>query len=92
MIYVNQPLQIEITCTVDGSPMSTATGAVIAYRRPDKVEGNWSASIDGSKVVFKATSQLDKAGPWKLQPIVTFASGDTIPGQTVDLEIKPRFS
>jgi len=92
MIYVNQPLQIEIDCTLDGLAMTGAQSATIAYRSPSKKEGSWPATVSNSKVLYKANSELNEVGPWKLQPIVTFNGGDSIPGNTVSLDIKPRFA
>lgn len=90
MIYENQPLYIEITCTVNGSAMTDAASAVINYFKPDKTTGQWAATLNGSKVEYKAT--IDLPGPWKIQPVVTFSSGDAIPGETISFTVNRRFS
>jgi hypothetical protein len=94
-LYSGQPIDIEITCTVqEPGSMSTATGAKIAYRKPTGVAGEWNAAVNTTTgvVSYSATvSDIDSAGEWRLQPVVTFAGGRTIPGATVVMGITRRF-
>lgn len=92
-LYVSQQINIEITCLVDGSPIGDALAATIQYRKPTFVTGTWDATISGSIVRYTASpTDIDVEGTWKLQPIVTTASGVVLPGTTVNMRILPRYA
>lgn len=96
-LYITQPIDIELECMLDGLAMSTATSAVITYRKPDKTESSWKATVDNvaGTVSYSAIAEdIDQAGTWLLQPVVTFPGSPVkvIPGTTVEMEIQRRFT
>lgn len=94
-IYINQPLNIVITCSLEGTQMTTAVSAVITYKKPDKSEGSWTATIDNiaGTVEYQASStDINAAGDWILQPVVTFPAGKIIPSTTVKMTVSKRFT
>jgi hypothetical protein len=93
MIFINQPVEVEIQCIVDGVPMSGVTDAVIEYKKPDSTIGEWPATVTGDKVSYKTSpTEIDDAGMWRMQPIVTLSSGDQVPGTTVSMPVRRRFA
>ena len=92
-LYIEQPIDIEITCTVSVGSMETATTASIAYLKPNGDRGLLPGALSTAGVVSYSAlpSEIDNAGTWRLQPIVTFASGKILPGETVEMPILERF-
>jgi len=93
-LYINQPISIEIDCTLDGTAMSTATSAIINYQKPDKTTGSWTAAVNNTTgvVSYSATAlDIDQTGTWVLQPVVTFPTATALPGTSIDMEITARF-
>lgn len=93
--YVDQPIDIELTCTVDGVPMSTGVSAVISVLKPDRTEVEWTGVVDNvnGRVDYDApATDIDMAGTWKMQPEVDFGGGIIIPGETVEMVINRRFT
>jgi hypothetical protein len=96
-LYITQPIDITLDCTLDGVAMSTATSAVINYRKPDKSEASWTGTVDNAAgtVSYSAiAADIDQAGTWLLQPVVTFPGSPVkaLPGTTVEMEIQRRFT
>jgi hypothetical protein len=92
-LYVGQPIKIELSCIIDGVPLEDTVTAAIAYRKPSRSLGEWPATVSGAIVEYDATAEeIDEAGIWALQPLVTFIDGSTLPGTTVNMRIERRFS
>jgi hypothetical protein len=94
-LYIGQPIDIVIDCTLDGAKISTATSAVITYRKPDKTESSWTGTVDnvsGTVAYSAVAADIDQAGIWLLQPVVTFPGPKVIPGTTVEMPIQRRFT
>lgn len=54
--------------------LSTAAAPKILYENPDKVKGEWVATIDGTKLVKEFTdTDVLIPGNWKLQSYVEIA-------------------
>jgi hypothetical protein len=93
-LYVGQPIKVSIACTIDGAAMSTALSAVIDYLKPDGTEGSWPAVIDngaGTVSCNVTAEEIDQAGPWILQPVVSLPGNMTLPGTSVQMTIRARF-
>jgi hypothetical protein len=96
--FVNQSIDIEISITIDGAPMTTgAPGCTIEALKPDKSAVTWLADVDnvGSKLTYHATPEdIDQAGPWFLQPIVILAGSPSqvVPGNIVAMTVSKRFT
>lgn len=94
-IYVNQPVDIKLTCSLDGVIMSTAISATIAWKKPDRTEGSWVANIDNVTGIVSyeaAALDINLAGTWILQPIVTFPASRVIPGTITQMVVSKRFT
>lgn len=94
-LYTGQRVKIELTCTIDGAPMSTASSGKIAYRRPDGTTGEWEAVVNngtGKLTVTVEPADLSQAGQWILQPLVTIPVMGELPGTPTPMPIKSRFS
>lgn len=94
-LYVGQSIGITLECTLDGVPISDASSAVINYRKPDKTEGSWTATVDnvaGTISYNASAADINQDGTWLLQPVVTFPLITAIPGTTVEMEICRRFT
>lgn len=94
-LYTGQPITINLTCTVEEpSSMSAAVSAVITYRKPNNQTGQWTASVNNVTGVVSYSAQPSDIyihGRWRLQPVVTFAGGIVLPGDTVVMPITKRF-
>jgi len=90
-IYVDQPVKVELEISVDGQPMSGALSAVIAVRKPDQSEEEWTADISGATISYDITDELDQSGNWLLQPSVEIGAV-TLPGTTVQMPVHRRFT
>lgn len=52
-----------------------------------------SADHVAGTVSYSASAvEIDQAGTWLLQPVVTFPLSTVIPGTTVEMEISKRFT
>jgi hypothetical protein len=94
-LYTTQPITVTLTCTVDGGDLSSATSAVIAYQAPNGTTGEWAGTLDtgAGTVAYEVTaSDVALHGKWKLQPVITFADGKVVPGETVTMPIYERFA
>lgn len=92
-LYVGQPIDIELTCIVDGGPLEDTVTAVISYRKPSRYVGEWNATVSGMLVSYRAEPEdIDEAGNWVMQPIITFVDGSVIPGTPVNMRIERRFT
>lgn len=94
-LYIDQPIDIVLDCTLDGAKISTAVSAVITYRKPDKTEGEWVAVVDnaaGTVSYSASATDIDDDGTWLLQPVILFPGAKNIPGTTVEMEILKRFT
>lgn len=96
-LYIGQPIDIQINVKIDGVKMSTAVSATIEAQKPTRGTVSWPAVIDNvaGTVSYQASpTDIDQAGKWKLQPVVTLAGipERTFPGESVDLDIAKRFT
>ena len=92
-LYVNQPINIVLTLTVSTGDFTTATTGRINYKKADQTVGYWPGTLTTTgRLTYEATStQIDQSGTWRLQPVVTFTGGRVIPGETVLMDITPRY-
>jgi len=92
-IYIGQPVDIKISCTMEGEPLEGIVSAAVSYRKPDKTTGTWPATVLLDVVRYEASAEdIDQAGTWLLQPLVTLQSGLTFPGTTVSMPVLKRFT
>jgi hypothetical protein len=94
-LYVNQPISIEIECIVTGGSMATATSADINYLKPNGCQDAWTGvvnTVTGIVSYNAPSAEIDVNGIWRLQPVVAFASGSVLPGETVEMTISERFT
>jgi len=92
-LYIGQPIDIELVCTVDGNPAANVTSAVIQYCKPSGATGSWTATfLEGTASYAAAGTAIDEAGGWRLQPVLTFTGGKVIPGETVGMPVFERFA
>jgi len=97
-IYVNQPVEIEIEVSVDGTNLTVGGPytAKIKARKPDKSEVELSASVvvgPPSKVTYSLLGpENDQAGRWLLQPVISSPAYDGVPGTTVEMDVSKRFT
>mgnify|MGYP005839570303 CR=1 FL=1 len=90
MIKLNQPLTLTLTV----NDVSTATSATIEYRKPSRTTGEWTATLDtgAATVSYDIPADiLDEVGTWLVIAVVTFASGDVIPGEAHAMTVRSRF-
>jgi hypothetical protein len=95
-IYISQPVEIEITITVDGVKMSTGVSGEIRARKPNGTVTTWEGVIDNNdgKITYSATDgDITMSGLWLLQPVVELAGipSITLPGETVIMTVYERF-
>jgi len=65
--YVGDTPLIKLDCVSD---ISTASGVLIKYRKPDGVTGEWNGTVvDNRYVTYQIpnVTVLDQAGDWKFQ-------------------------
>lgn len=90
-IYTGQiGLLIELDTLID---LTNATTLEIKYRRPDRTTGAFTATADGTKIVYTTTSaeDLPEAGEtWKLQAHAAGTGWDFL-GETVDFVVTDPF-
>ena len=81
-IFKNQTLlTIQLNTGID---VSASTTTKVLYQKPNNTSGEWTATVSGTNVVYDVqSSDLDVAGTWKVQPLVT------IGGKVGYGEIKP---
>ena len=89
MVYINQSLlRIELDTTVD---LTSASALRINYRKPSGTTGFWTATADGTKVVYEVTGgDLNEAGKWRLQAFATIAGRDGY-SDPVDMNVNNQF-
>jgi len=95
--YIGQSLDIEIDIIIDGVKMASAGDAVIEVQKPNRTKIEWTPTIDnvaGKLTYSAAQNEIDQAGTWLLQPIITLAGNPSkvIPGSTVSLTVSKRFT
>ena len=92
-LYVNQPINIILTLRVSTGDFTTATTGRINYKKADQTTGFWPGTITSTgRLTYNASStEIDQSGTWRLQPVVTFSDGKVIPGETVLMDISPRY-
>ena len=55
-----------------GEDISSGSGAKIKYKKPSGDTGEWSATIDDTKLTYTtADGDLDEAGTWLIQGYLT---------------------
>lgn len=92
-IYIGQiGADIKLDTEDDPTLLAAATVRHIKYRRPDGVQGFWTATLSGTLLRFITTAATDLpvAGVWKLQAYAE-GPGWSIPGETADMMIHSRF-
>ncbi len=71
--------------------LASATALKISARKPDGTEVLWTGSADGTVVrYYTLADDLDVAGQWLLQAVVTTAAGEGR-GETAKLKVYPKF-
>lgn len=92
MIKRNQPLTLTLTV----NDVSTATSATIEYSKPSGDTGTWTpATLDTAAETVSydiPADDLDEAGAWRVIAVVTFASGDVIPGEAHTMRVRDRYA
>lgn len=74
-----------------GVSLAGATALAVSARKPDGTEVTWTASASGTIVRYVTQAgDLDVAGQWLLQAVVTNPSG-TWRGETAKLKVYPKF-
>lgn len=74
----------ELRFNTKNTNLADATVKKILYQKPSGATGFWSASYNGTKLVYTTVDgDLDEAGQWFFQPYVEFAGGIIIYGETV---------
>jgi hypothetical protein len=96
-IYIGQSFEFSIECTLDGVLVNNADTAILRYQKPGEtvMEGFLPAYVDNLTGILSCTipkETNDTAGKWKFQPEITLEGDLTIPGTTVELVIKRRFT
>ena len=95
VLYVNQPINIEITATFTGL---TAVSAVLNYRDPAKRTGTWAPDsfVPETGVIkyrMSAAQNAGRPGEWIIQAEIVFVGeADPIPTQPVSMRLKARFT
>lgn len=82
-------LRISLTCGVD---LSTADVVLIKYKKPNNVQGYWTATISNtaSGIIYydvANTTDLDMEGAWTIWSHVTFDDGDVAAGDPVKMAV-----
>lgn len=82
-------LRISLTC---GTNLSTATTVLIKYKKPNGVQGYWTAVISNATtgIIYydvANTTDLDMEGAWTLWSHVTFDDGDVAAGDPVKMAV-----
>jgi hypothetical protein len=86
-IYKGQSaLRITVKTFID---LEGIEGAVIRYRKPDGVTGEFAAGVgdEAKGVIFHECieGEIDRAGWWSFWAFITFADGRTAAGETVKI-------
>lgn len=83
-------VRIELETNADLS--GAATVSIVALKPDGETEVEWTATIDGSLVVYvPTTGDLDVEGTWRLQAKVVDRSGGSALGETAKLKVYPPF-
>jgi hypothetical protein len=83
-------VRIELETNADLS--GAATVSIVALKPDGETEVEWTATIDGSLVVYvPTTGDLDVEGTWRLQAKVVDGSGGSALGETAKLKVYPPF-
>ena len=74
-IFKNQGLlTITLECGID---VSSASSALVLYKKPSGTTGSWTGTATGTTVVYDVEDgDLNEAGTWKVQPKVTIGGED----------------
>ena len=86
-IFKNQDL---LTLTLQtGIDVSSASAAVVLYKKPSGTTGSWTATVSGNNVIYDVQpGDLDESGSWSIQPKVTIGGeigyGDIKPMLVLD--------
>ena len=89
-IYIGQTgLRLEFDTEYDVANIASAT---IRYQKADtdSTKGTWAAQIGTGTVVYKddfVADDLDTAGDWFMQPVITNTDGKTIPCKIVKVTV-----
>lgn len=77
-IYSNQFFRLYVSTGID---LSSATSLKIIYKDPDKITGEWVATLDTTDTtrMYYDISALTKLGRWAIYAKAEFSQG-TIPG------------
>lgn len=52
-----------------GQDLSSFATKQILYRKPDGTTGAWTATVNGTKLEYQVTDQINQLGVWELQPL-----------------------
>jgi hypothetical protein len=89
MIFVGQTkLRIELET---GTSLANVSSTQIAYINPNKQQGAWTATVDGTKVFYDVVSgDLNIAGEWRIWSVVTFADNKVGIGEATRMIVKKQ--
>lgn len=89
-IIVSSPYQLTLDTNIS---LAGATQTRIVYRKPDKTEGYWTATVSGTALVVSVTgAQNNLYGQWRFHSSVLFAGYDTpLLGDVVYLNVKSKY-
>lgn len=87
-------VQLDFDTKVDPATLKTATSVNVAVTKPDASTTSWSATVitDTSRVRHTIVSgDIDIVGKYLLQPVLNFAAGAVVKGETVTIQIYAPF-
>ena len=85
---------VTITITINmQADISGAATLKLLVKKPDNTIVSWTGTRSGTDYITYNTvaGDLDQAGIYKICPKLTYATGQTIYGETVDLHIYEHF-
>jgi hypothetical protein len=85
-VYINQS-KLTLKCDTK-IQLKGVTSSVIKYKKPSGTTGQFTATIDGTKLVYIVqNNDLNEAGDWIFWSYVTFQDGKSAPGEPFTLTV-----
>lgn len=77
---------------ITGVDLSSVLSTVLKYKKPDGSAGQWTATVYNAargivEYIIASASDLDQVGAWTIWSYVTFADGNSAPGEASTLEV-----
>ena len=82
--------QTKLTIRLEtGSLLVDVDVALIKYKKPNNVEGNWTATVSGKDIFYDIATinDLDINGVWEFYAHITYVNSTIIMGEVSKLQI-----